>query len=186
MRDLDLIGIVVSKVEEVLATRQFPYVVVQKDQSTQQGIPSQGTVFFEILFNDYYGHPTSEFGFNELRNEFELTEKQMMLTTFQFSCLIPQDPRNPQAPTAKDVLDYVKRAISGRYMARQFVKSGINIFRVSQVRAGWFEDDNHQFENHPTFDLEIAHSSDVVFATPKIDKVEPKEVPPYGSGTFPV
>ncbi|ABL96844.1 hypothetical protein BcepF1.113 [Burkholderia phage BcepF1] len=186
MTDLELIDTVVPYIEAAIASQGWPFLVVQKDQPTQQGVPSIGTVFFELLFNIEYGSPATENQYNAASNQFDEIETQLVITTIQISALIPQDPKNIDQPTANDVLQYVKRYVASRNIARELVKKKVNIYRVSEVRAQWFEDDNHQFSNHPNFDLEVTHSGKVTFSVAAVDRCDPLEVPPYGSGTFPV
>lgn len=186
MTDLELIAIVVPNIEAILASRSWPFVVVQKDQPTQQGIPSEATVFFEILFNRNYGTNRTDYAYDETSGDYTETETQAVISKFQISCLVPQNPSDTSIPTAQDVLEYISAALAGRHGARLFQTHGVNIFKVSEVRTNWFEDDNHQFENHPTFDLDIAHEVQVVWRTPASIGLEPKPIPPYGSGTFPV
>ncbi|QOV06235.1 hypothetical protein CPT_Maja_015 [Burkholderia phage Maja] len=186
MTDLELIDTIVPYIEDAIKSQNWDFVVVQKDQPTQQGVPSGGTVFFELLFNREYGSPETKNSYNTQTNQFDETENQQIITTMQISALIPQNPENFDLPTANDVLEYVKRYVASRHVSRELVKKKANIFRVSEIRSQWFEDDNHQFSNHPNFDLEVAHSGAVTFSVAAVDRCDPLEVPPYGSGTFPV
>ncbi|QRE00380.1 hypothetical protein [Burkholderia phage BCSR52] len=186
MTDLELIGVVVPYIEAAIASKNWAYLVVQKDQPTQQGIPTEGTVFFELLFSREYGHPAAKSKYTADTNTFDETEEQQIITTIQISALIPQNPEKFELPTAKDVIEYVKRYVASSHVARDIQSKKANIFRVTDVRANWFEDDNHQFENHPSFDLEVSHAGTVTFSVGAVDRCDPLDVPPYGSGTFPV
>ncbi|WGN90782.1 hypothetical protein [Burkholderia phage vB_BglM_WTB] len=186
MNDLALIAAVTSNIETILANQGWDFFVVQKDQPTQQGIPTKGTVFFELLFHRNYGTNATQFDFDQTQGNYVETETQVIITTFQISCLIPQDPTNTTLPTAKDVMDVVNRALGGRHGALLFREQNIATFRVTKVNPNWFEDDNHQMENHPTFDIELAHEGTTIWRTPASIGLEPREVDPFGSGTFPV
>ncbi len=73
MTDLELIGVVVPYIEAAIASKNWAYLVVQKDQPTQQGIPTEGTVFFELLFSREYGHPAAKSKYTADTNTFDET-----------------------------------------------------------------------------------------------------------------
>src|ERR1700676_1394800 len=94
MLDNDLINLVATQLEAASAAAGWNYIVLQKDQPTQQGIPTAPTVFFEKLFDNNHGWPMDSNVYQPVPNNFLETETQMVNTTFQISALVIQDPTN--------------------------------------------------------------------------------------------
>jgi len=163
-------------------TTTFP--VVQKDQPTQQGIPSDPTVYFEKILDVPYGFPLASSMYDASTNTFQESEIQLYETTVQVSSLVVQDPNNPTMPTASDVTNYMKLYIGSRWNARNWQKQGIGILRVMNVQNPAFEDDRHRFEYHPHFDFVITYKKSITFVVPVVSKVVPATVEGFGQGNF--
>lgn len=190
--DNDILRILGANLSAALAQGGYtladgsPFPVVQKDQPTQQGIPSDPTVFFAKLFDKPYGFPLSTTIYDEASDTFRDIETQLYETTVQVMGLVIQDPTKPDMPTASDVINFMKLAVGSRYNARALQKKGIGILRVMDVRNDAFEDDRHRFEYHPSFDLVFTYSRVIEFVTPAVHKIVPATVEGIGTGNFPV
>jgi len=160
MQDVDLIDAVASRLEEGLRSIGLTQtLVVQRYQPTQQGVPSEDSVWLEKLFDHVHGSPEINHFFKPLENTYNEMETQVYVTTFQVSALFAQTPGDTSKPTASDVANYLKRFITSRETIRQFKKKGLSFFRVTDVRNVKFSDDMSQFEAFPAFDIAIVHNN---------------------------
>ncbi|USN16331.1 hypothetical protein PLUTO_00150 [Luteibacter phage vB_LflM-Pluto] len=146
--------------------------VVQKQQPTQQGVPTSSTVFFEKLFDIPFGWAKTNYVYNDGDNTFSEDESSSYQTTFQISALAIQNVLDTSLPTASDIVSYLRGFITSRATIREFMKVGVNMYRVSQVRNPYFEDDRHQNEAAPSFDLVLTHSRVVTTKVGAVDEVE--------------
>lgn len=205
MNDNALITALSAQLVSSITSAGWDFIVVQKDQPTQEGVPSAPTVYLEKLFDHDYGFPIVSQSYDSDTNIYTQTEKQVVETTFQISALVPQNPSDLTIPTAADVVKQVKLWVQTRVTIAALMAQSISMYRVSEVRAEWFTDDSEQFENNPNFDIVLQHEDSVTMvipaATSAVGKpsavpsqdiqgnplVGPDGEPVYkGSGTIPV
>lgn len=135
--------------------------VVQKDSPTQQGTNSAPTAYFERVFDIGRGMPI-------VKNEYSpdtglMTETTVRLTetTIQISALSWQDPTNPVVVTAADIVQYINTYFQAPSVRAVFLKNGLNMLKVTDVRNPWFENDRNQFEAMPNFDFVLTHQRSI-------------------------
>lgn len=189
MNDNALIAAFGTQLETSITSAGWNYVVVQKDQPTQEGAPSGPTVFLEKLFDHDYGFPSVSNAYDSVNNIYTQTEKQIVETTFQISALVPQNPNDLSIPTAADVVKQVKLWIQSRVSIAALYDLNIAMLRVTDIRTNWFDDDSEQFENHPNFDIIVQHEDSITMVVPAAASAvgSPSPLPGYpGIGTFPV
>lgn len=172
MKDNDLINLIATQLEAGSAALGFNYVVLQKEQPTQQGIPTAPTIFFEKLFDNAFGYAKADYTDNATNAYLmDETETQMMESTFQISALVPQNPADLTIPTASDVANAMRGFMTSRATVRLWNSVDVSVLRVSQVRNPYIEDDRHRFEATPSFDIIVTHSRTNVGQVGKITTV---------------
>lgn len=177
MLDNDLIELLATRMELASATAGWNFPVVQKEQPTQQGIPTEPTIFLEKLFDNLYGFAarsndivteTDDFGpFPQMRE----TDKQLIETAFQISAWVIQDPTNTNLPTASDVVNYVSMFLRHRETIRAWAPLNVNLLRVTQIRNPYTEDDRHRNEATPSLDLILTHDRTLTLDVSSADTV---------------
>jgi hypothetical protein len=181
MLDNQLIDLVATQLESASAASGWNYIVLQKDQPTQQGTPTAPTIFFEKLFDTEHGWPALSDSYQAQSNNFSETETQVVITTFQISALVIQDPTNLSLPTASDVANYMKQYMNSRFTISTFKNQQVSILRVSEVRNPYFSDDRTMFEANPSFDLMVVHNRPISFTVDSVSTAIPSSagVVPY-------
>jgi hypothetical protein len=115
MLDNALINLLATSLEAASAAFEWNYIVVQKDEPTQQGIPTDPTIFFEKLFDTSRHFPMETYSVNALdATKLDDTEVQLVETVFQVSALVIQDPNNLSLPTASDVVNALRGFLISR------------------------------------------------------------------------
>jgi hypothetical protein len=188
MLDNALIDLFATQLEAASAQAGWNYVVLQKDQPTQEGIPTAPTIFFEKLFDHAYGWPEVTYDqYDPATNTFVQTESQWTETTFQVSALVPQDPTNLSLPTAADVVNYMKLFINSRRTIATLIGQGVSSLRVGEIRNPYFRDERHLFEANANFDVVLQHKRTITFSVGATNVVVGKTVVGIsGAGVFPV
>lgn len=188
MNDNALINVLATQLEAASASAGWNYPVIQKNQPTQEGIPTAPTIFFEKLFDDEYGFPMVSYPtYNQPTNTFTQQEDQWTETHFQVSALVIQDVNNLSLPTASDVVNYLKQYINSRACLAQLKAAGVGILRVTSVRNPYFKDDREIYEANPNFDVVLQHKRTLLASVGASNKVVGATVAGIqGQGVFPV
>jgi hypothetical protein len=188
MNDNALIGVIATQLEAASASAGWNYAVVQKDQPTQEGIPTAPTIFFEKLFDVEYGFPMVSYPtYNQASNTFTQQEDQWTETHFQVSALVIQDVTNLSLPTASDVVNYMKQYINSRACLAQLKAAGVGILRITDIRNPYFKDDREVYEANPNFDVILQHKRTITASVGASNKVVGATVTGIqGQGVFPV
>lgn len=167
MLDSELIPFIGKFLESCIA-QGFPNLgpseVIQGAQPTQEGTPKVPTVIYIKLPDRPRGWPMRKY-LPVPGSPGSATEVVMQLyeTSIQVSCLKWQDPTMPNAQvvTASDLLNRLMMGFTMPSAIYEFNKLGVNLLRIDEVTNDPFENDNHQFEFHPTFVVVITHSREV-------------------------
>jgi hypothetical protein len=187
VRDLELIDLLATKLEQASAAAGWNYAVIQTSGPTQQGIPDAPIIMFQKLFDEPRGWPKSTSVYEPVADQFTTKSLQEYQTTFQISALVIQVPDDLTLPTASDVANYMYNALHSRSTVSAFMKVGVNVMRAPQIGNAYFEDDRSRFEARPSFDIILTHSREVGQITPAVHVVEGEEHAGFvGKGTFPV
>lgn len=163
MTDNDLLALVIGILDTSLATWPFApgYAVnvQQKQQPETQGVPPGPSVFVEKLFDHVYGSPLVEY--RELAipdpNKLIEVEDQIYQTTLQIAALVVQDPRKPELPTASDLASVARAILQRRSALRQLNSNKVSVLRVTDVRNGYFTNDQDRQEASPSFDVVLSY-----------------------------
>jgi hypothetical protein len=166
MKDNDLLIFVGNMIEEGLAHWNVAAEIVQKPLPDQQGTPSAPTVFFERMFDLHHGSPQVGLSHITPAREFKESERQVVNTVIQISCRYRQDPLVTSTPTAPDLANMMKMFLQSRYSIAKFKAVEVAMLRVTDVRNDKFENDLHQFESFPSFDITLIHNRVFEFITP--------------------
>lgn len=187
MTDNQLIVLLASQLDAAVVSGGWNYLTIQKDQPTQQGVPFDGAVFFQKLFDHPYGSPMLSKVSNYPTMTFTETDEQWYETHFQISALVTQDPTNLSLPTASDVANYVKMYLASRASRSVLMAQNVGTLRVTEVRDPAFQDDRERFEYHPNFDIVLTHIRTIELTIPGTNDVRGAIVAgiPF-EGVFPV
>lgn len=177
MNDNDLIDAIATKIEAATANSGWSYGALQKEQPTQQGVPSAPTVYLQKLFDDHFGSQGSRSAYNQTSKNFTDTEVQIVVTHFQVSAIVGQNPEDLTIPTASDVINQVKLYLQHRATIAELRLAGLKVIQVKRINNAPFVDDKDRFEFHPSFDIEIQHEREVKRTTPAISSVIGKVSP---------
>lgn len=169
MLDSQLVTILGGEIERALVMglpNLGPCEVIQKGQPTQEGTPTMQTVFFEKLFDRPRGWPMASFE----KSDAGYTEsvQQLYETNFQISSLAWQDPLADKVVTASDLVNQVHMFFMLPSEILHLNVLGVSILRVSDIRNPYFENDRHQFEAHPSFDIVVTHNRTIAVDIPAI------------------
>lgn len=99
------------------------------------------------------------------------TNEQNFVSTFQFNALAPRP--DPQEETVDDRSsdDYLRLALmflQGQLMIDSCKKVGLTVFKATVVSPNWVKDEHDNWENEPSFNLQIASKEVLEWATPAI------------------
>jgi hypothetical protein len=162
MLDGQLISFLGAEILTAVAASDFgPIEVVQKGQPTQEGVPDGPTVFFEKLFHTDVGWPMVSWVKDPLSDQYIEEVTQRIETTFQITALWWQDPLATKVVTASDLVNQVNLYFKLPSTIGRFLLNKISLLRVREVRNPYFENDRHQFEAHPSFDLVLTHNTSI-------------------------
>jgi len=177
MKDNDLIAFFSGQLEAAVAKAGWSYTVLQNNQPTQEGVPTDPFVAFDKLFDKQYGWAESSYLLNAISPpgaalpDFANTERQWVETTFQVTVLAPQDVTDTTKPTASDIAHYLKLYLNARRTIAVFIAAGAAILRVTDIRNPKFKDDRDLFEMNPNFDVVLQHRRVIDFSVPGSDTV---------------
>lgn len=187
MTDLELIQLVTGEMDAAIAARGWDFIVLQKDQPTQQGQPTGGVVYFEMLPDLHHGFAYSQLEYKADVDKFDDREVQQVETTFQISASIPQKPEDLSIPTPSDVLTQVKMWLSHRATQAKFNQQKVGVLRARDIRKPFIVNGEVQFEMLPNFDITFTHNRSLAIEVPAVHTCEPGTVEDVsGAGTFPV
>lgn len=136
--------------------------VIQEAQPTQQGTPTVPTItFIKVPGDRPRGWPMSKLELVSGKTVQRTT--QLYETSINISCLKWQDPALPtaQVVTASDIVNRIMLAFTMPSTIYRFNQLGVSLLRVDEVSNEPFENDQHQFEFHPTCVITITHSRDI-------------------------
>lgn len=180
MTDNELIALAISTLEPLVQDKFGSNVVMlQKDQPTQQGVPSEPTVYIEKLFDKRYGFTREDLDLSgggvipppPPGADIPADYVQVIETTFQFSAFVLQDPSDLSIPTASDLVNYVAQLLSVRAILQTLREGGAMVMRSMQVRNPYYTDDRERFEASPSFDVVFQHERDISLTVPSITGV---------------
>lgn len=189
MKDNQLIDALATRLEAAIAAAGWNFLVLQKNQPTQEGIPENGSVWLEKIADHHYGSMAISSSYRSQTDDFLDTNTQVVETTFQISAFSIQDVTDLTKPTASDILNHIRLHLQSIQTISIMRGLGLSMMRVTDLRNPFFVDDNERFEANPTFDIVIQHTRSVDFITPVVQKVEgtPSPIPNDTTvGIFPV
>src|SRR5688500_823069 len=115
--------------------------IKQHYQPTQQGVPSGPVVFLNKIGDYRYGYPQRKSVWDREAGAFVHTESVWMQTSFQANALAPQDPEQPDLPTASDLLNLTAIILQSDAARLTLQRHKIGIYRVQEIRQIYFVDD---------------------------------------------
>lgn len=179
MQDNQIIQVFLPIIQQGLIADGYTTAIVkQAYQPTQQGRPNAPTVFFYKLGDKRYGFLNRSDVWNPGVMQMQHVENQVYETTFQFSALVLQNPPNPNAFTASDLVNDVAAILMSDNARTTMFNAGLQMLRITEVRNPYFVDDHDQFEASPSFDLVITHNQTRNSINPVINS--------FDYGVFPV
>ncbi|WVR18074.1 hypothetical protein JXVLWARM_CDS_0023 [Burkholderia phage Bm1] len=178
MKDNALLKLIADTIDDGLLKMGYEGVFcVQKNQPTQQGVPSKATVYFEKLFDQRFGWPVRSQVWNETLQRFDSANFQYYETVIQLSALVVQDPEDLTLPTASDLVNDVAMWLAIPEVIAGWKQYEVNVLRTTQVRNPYFTDDRDRREAAPSFDITLTHSREVTIGVPPVKTYELKTYP---------
>lgn len=142
--------------------------VKRSEQPTQQGVPSQATIFYTVVSNIRYGFEQRADVWNPTTESFDHVQSQQIETTLQFTALAPQNPADDAELTTTDMLN-AAASIIGSDSGRAFLRSqGVAVLRIRDVRVVYSVDDRGQHKPNPSFDAVFTHRVTYVEQVPAV------------------
>jgi len=174
MKDVEIIALMTDQIEVALVAASYNYLIVQSNQPTQQGTPTQSTIFFHKLFEIPYGFPATTQIFNSVNQILTETTEQLYESHWQISALVNQVPGDTTTPTASDVVNYIQLWLSSRTNLRTFVTNGMGMFRIRRSENQYFDNDKSQYQAMPNFEIIFSHKNSVSSSIPFVTTVDGK------------
>jgi len=174
MLDSALIPFIGQEIERAI-TGNFPnlgpHEVIQGAQPTQEGTPTVPTIIFIKMPDRLRGWPRTEYAVVDGTSKELMT--QLYETMFQISALKWQDPNqaNASVVTASDLLNGIMMTFTMQSSIFRFNAAKLNILRIEEITNEPFENDDHRFEFHPTFQITFTHRREVSVVTDATVKV---------------
>lgn len=172
--DADLIILLRGVLASGMSLRGWSFPVVQRSQPTQQGIPTETTVYFQKMYDNHYGTAgTSTLVNNPSVGKSTEVNTQKMETTFQISVLtilLPSMDVNTQ-PTASDISNYLATVMQRRDTIRELIKHNVNVLKFKKIGNDYFEDDRHRHEAWPVFEVVLAWEQVTSYVVDNTDKI---------------
>lgn len=141
----------------MLARRGIAAQVKQSAQPTQQGVPNGALIFFTKVLDTRYGWPERSTNFDLDALEMTATHSEQIESTYQFSCIVPQNPDNDYERTPADVLKTVARILQTDEAIQLLRAKEIGLLRIEQLRSTVTIDDRGQYMTNPSFDIVLTH-----------------------------
>lgn len=145
--------------------------VQQAYQPRQEGVPIGPTVFYHPKSRLPVGTMSASDVPNADGTAMVHTQHQRVESTFQIAALVPQSPADIDGMTEIDVLDVMRWLLQDSVTIATLAPLNVGVLRVTTLTSAFFEDDRHQNENEPMFDIILSHGDTVTTTTPIIDEV---------------
>jgi hypothetical protein len=180
MTDNELFSLIMSTLEPLIQAKFPTATMLQKEQPTQQGVPTQPTVYFEKLFDKRYGFTREDMDLSMPSDPtlpIPTDYLQLYETTIQFSAWVLQNPEDLSIPTASDLVNHVAMLLSADAILKTLRAGGANVERITNVGNPYIVDDRERFEATPSFDVVMQHQRKLSLTTPAITAVDAEIYP---------
>lgn len=180
MYDSQIVTIFKQVLEPVLHMKYPGLPIIQSNQPSMQGIPTDSALFIHKVIDHRYGSPRTDYGFqftppDSLPQDMMPTNTiQVIESRFQFTALRNINTNDPAPETASDMLRYVAMVLSVDGILHTLRAKGLNPMRITNVLNPYFGDDHDQFAAHPTFDVIVQHYDHFDIPVPRITAVVPE------------
>jgi len=173
-----LIQLFLPIIQAGLIADGFNNVVTQQaNQPTQQGIPTDPTVYFYKVSNKRYGFLGRFDQWDSNTSTMIHNERQYYETTFRIQALVLQSAKSPTY-TASDLANEVACIMQSDSTLKILNAAGVGILRVTDISNPYFTDDKDNFEALPSFEFTSLYLNDRVTTSPIFDD--------FQYGIFPV
>lgn len=167
--DNTLIQLFAPIIEDGLIADGFTNVVVQQaNQPTQQGIPTNPTVYFYKVANKRFGFLERKDDWNPNTARMDHHERQYYETTFRIQALVLQSVTSPTY-TASDLANEVASILQSDNTLAILNAQGVGILRITEISNPYFTDDRDNFEALPSFDFTLLYLNDRFSTNPIVD-----------------
>ena len=100
------------------------------------------------------------------------TETQIYDSHFQINTLSIQNPADADPITAADLANTVAAILQSEICLSTLLDSDVQIYRITEVRNPYSQNDKQRFEANPSFDLILNHKQAIVTTTPVVSEFE--------------
>lgn len=172
MNDQQLIALIMSSFITSLTEYGFADpTVVQSFQSDHQGENIGSAWYIHRLTNHKYGNTGRKQTLNNVTNLFEVKETRILERKFQVTALRKQDNADWDADDAFDMAEVGAAAIESETFTSLLRAQGVSIYKITDVRAPYFQDASDENQLSPNFDFTVIYSREHNRTVAKVDTV---------------
>lgn len=169
MLDKQLFTLVIGILNTKFVALDIDVIVKQRYQPTQQGTPTQSTVFVHKISDHRYGYPQYKDVWDETAQTETQTKVQLYESMFQLSGLSIQNPKLDVQFTASDIINMAAAIMQSPETIATLKQNNVSIYRITDIRNPYFEDDRARFEADPSFDFTLQHEQVIISTSPVIE-----------------
>lgn len=170
MNFTDLCILLKSVLDTGLTEQSITATVRQNRQPRHQGRDEDANIMFFHVGTVNVGWPGKTEVWDADNEVFVQTQTQRKESRFQISALAPVSPATPTGLTPEDYLNVSEAILQSDTAITTFAASGVGVQHVTGNPSGWFENDQGQNENNPTFDIILSWQKTMTANIPKIDE----------------
>lgn len=163
MLDSQLQTIIQSALVAGFAARNVTVAVQQNNQPRQFVTPTGPAVFHTLAPRKNYGWPQYKDVWNEQLQTFQTLRTQVIHSRFTIGGCNAQSPGNIGQLSSADLIQMASTILQDESLITSLVAQECNVFRVVDLPAVWFQDNNGQNVLWSSFDIIFTHKD--VFTT---------------------
>lgn len=143
--------------------------IKQSFQPRNRGPNSGPTLYIHKLGDHRYGFLQRDDKWDQDALTEVHTERQLYESMFQITALSIQDPAIPDQLTASDIANTAAGIMQSDATVDVLLAQGLAIYRITDIRNPYFEDDKNRFEASPSFDFTLQHERVIISTTPVVE-----------------
>lgn len=166
MTERELVALLAGVLEAEGVRRGLPFAVVRDFQPTRQGRDlTQPVVYIHAVASAQRGWETKSYSNPEDRaGEVDQHRREVWHTLFQFSAR-----GLPRSTQAIDVLTVARGAFASDNARTAFRAAGVLPLAPGSIRQVWLTNEAAEQEAHPSFDVLVGHSRQMIDPVAKVD-----------------
>lgn len=146
-------------------------VIQQAQQPTQQSAPDPEFITMHRIHSRRYGWTEKKSQYNLGNNNFDAVDTQLIEATFQAQAFKTINP-SVSSLTPYDMALVLAGIMQLDATLDSLRTSGLNIYRITDVRVPYFVDDRQRVEQTPSFDFTLVHERAITSTVPVVEAQE--------------